>query len=169
MQEAVIGHIGWRIIMVDKVHFSSKKQDWQTPQDFFNTLNDEFFFTLDVCANKDNHMLDNYLTEEEDGLTYDWGKNICWMNPPYGREISKWLRKAHSAALYGATVVCLIPARTDTKYWHNYVMKADEVRLVKGRLKFQGAEHPAPFPSAVIVFRPFPTESYPTFSTIENK
>lgn len=139
-----------------KVHFSSDKQTWETPQAFFDMLDAEFHFSLDVCATVWTAKCRRYFTKEDDGLSMEWS-GVCWMNPPYGRKIGEWLRKAYESTMWGsndATVVCLIPARTDTAWWHDYVMKANEIRLVRGRLKFGGAKNSAPFPSAVVVFRP---------------
>ena len=133
------------------VHFSSATDLHATPQDFFDKLNDEFHFELDVCANSENTKCPRYFTLEVDGLTRYW-KGVCWMNPPYGREIGKWMKKADESARQGATVVCLVPARTDTKWWHDYAMK-NEIRFVKGRLKFGNAKNSAPFPSAVVIMR----------------
>lgn len=136
------------------LHFSSDNQTWETPQKTFDSLDDEFTFTLDVCAGHDTYKCPRYFTVDDDGLTQDWGIEICWMNPPYGREIKAWMKKAYEASLQGATVVCLVPSRTDTVWWHDFVAKANEIRFIKGRLKFGGAKNPAPFPSAVVVFRP---------------
>lgn len=136
------------------VHFSSKTSVWETPKDFFEKLDREFGFTLDVCALPENAKCKHFFTPATDGLKQEW-KGVCWMNPPYGREIGQWVKKAYQAALYGATVVCLLPARTDTGWWHDYVMDANEIRFVQGRLRFVGAESSAPFPSAVVVFRPW--------------
>lgn len=135
------------------VHYSSKTDLWATPQDFFERINDEFNFTLDPCATADNAKCSKFFTKEDDGLTQEWSPHIVFMNPPYGRVIGDWLRKAHEESRKGATVVCLIPARTDTRYWHDYVMQAEEIRLVRGRLKFGDGTGSAPFPSAVVVFR----------------
>lgn len=134
------------------VHFSSQRQDWTTPQDFFDTLDAEFGFTLDPCRLHETAKCNKYFTPEDDGLAQDWSGDVVFMNPPYGREIGKWVRKAYEESQRGATVVCLIPARTDTAYWHDYVMKG-EVRFVRGRLKFGGSSVGAPFPSAVVIFR----------------
>ena len=134
------------------VHFSSLSGEWSTPQGVFNELNREFCFWLDVCATHENAKCAEYYTEEEDGMSKYW-RGSCWMNPPYGRGIGKWLRKAYESSLEGATVVCLIPSRTDTRWWHDYVMKADEIRFIKGRLKFSRHKNSAPFPSAIVVFR----------------
>jgi len=139
------------------VHFSSATDLWATPKDFFEKLNAEFGFTLDVCANAENAKCPRYFTEADDGLAQEW-TGVCWMNPPYGREIGQWVRKAYESALGGATVVCLVPSRTDTAWWHDYCMKG-EVRFVRGRLKFGGVTDNAPFPSAVVIFRPGVPES----------
>ena len=139
------------------VHFSSATDEWPTPQDFFDRLNEEFHFTLDVCATPENAKCPRYFTKRENGLLQKW-TGTCWMNPPYGREIGQWVKKAYESALEGATVVCLLPARTDTAWWHDYCMKG-EIRFVRGRLKFGSATENAPFPSAVVVFRPGVPES----------
>lgn len=116
-------------------------------------IKDEFYFTLDPCSTHDNHKCDKYFTIEDDGLSQEWSNDVVFMNPPYGREIKLWIQKAYEESLKGAVVVCLIPARTDTTYWHNYIFgKASEIRFVKGRLKFGDGKNSAPFPSAVIVF-----------------
>lgn len=130
--------------------YSSNTDLWATPQDFFDKLSDEFSFTLDVCATEDNAKCAKYFTEETDGLMQEWIGN-CWMNPPYGREIGAWMKKAYEESLKGSTIVCLVPARTDTAWWHDYAMKG-EIRLVKGRLKFGDGRGNAPFPSAVVIF-----------------
>ena len=134
-----------------EVHFSSKTDLWSTPQDFFDSYNDKYNFTLDVCADETNHKCDVYFTKEMDGLKQKW-KGNCWMNPPYGKEIKKWMQKAYESSLEGATVVCLVPSRTDTKWWHDYAMKG-EIEFIKGRLKFGGSKNSAPFPSAVVIFK----------------
>jgi len=142
------------------VHFSSKTDLHSTPQEFFDKLNDEFHFTLDVCANSDNAKCKKYYSQMDDGLKMNWSscfsdgsRETIWMNPPYGREIGKWMKKAYEAAKDGCVVVCLVPARTDTKWWHDYAIK-HEIRFIKGRLKFGDAKNSAPFPSAVVVMRP---------------
>lgn len=122
------------------------------PQDFFQKLDDEFHFELDVCSTHENAKCKTHFTEEDDGLSREW-KGVCWMNPPYGRVIGSWIKKAYESSLDGATVVCLIPSRTDTSYWHDYVMKG-EIRFVRGRLKFGDGKGSAPFPSAIVIFRP---------------
>ena len=133
------------------VHFSSATDLHATPQEFFNKLNDEFNFTVDVCATPENAKCEIFYTKEDDGLSQNWSGNV-WLNPPYGREIGLWMAKASEAAKAGATVVCLVPARTDTAWWHEHVIK-HEVRFIKGRLKFGNAKNNAPFPSAVVVMR----------------
>lgn len=130
---------------------SSKTVEWYTPQDFYLRLHREFSFTLDVCATAQNAKCERFYDKAADGLAQKWD-GVCWMNPPYGAVIGKWMRKAYWSARQGATVVCLVPARTDTAWWHNYAVKG-EVRFVRGRLKFGGSKTGAPFPCAVIVFR----------------
>jgi len=136
------------------VMFSSKSGEWSTPQDFFEKLNWRFGpFDLDPCANPANTKCANFFTEVEDGLTKDWEGFRLFVNPPYGRGIDKWIKKGYIESQKKNTrVVMLIPARPDTKYWHEYVMKASEVYFVKGRLKFGDSQNSAPFPSAVVVF-----------------
>ena len=135
--------------------FSSKSVEWGTPDDFYGVLDKKFGpFTLDVCATEHNHKCTKYFTEKDDGLSQDWGGNICFMNPPYGRNMAgKWVEKAYNESLKDNTiVVCLLPARLDTKWSHNYCMKAKEMHFVRGRLKFGGGKNSAPFPSMVVVF-----------------
>jgi phage N-6-adenine-methyltransferase len=134
------------------VHFSSATDLWATPQQTFDRLNEEFGFETDVCALPSNAKCARFYTPEQNGLSQEW-RGVCWMNPPYGRAIGKWMCKAYESALTGATVVCLVPARTDTAWWHDYAAKG-EVRFLRGRLKFGGAKNSAPFPSAIVVFRP---------------
>ena len=119
--------------------------------DFFRRYDDLYGFELDVCADDDNAKCKKYFTKRDDGLSQEWS-GVCWMNPPYGREIGLWMRKAYESSLSGATVVCLVPARTDTAWWHNYAMKG-EIEFIRGRLKFGNATNSAPFPSAVVVYR----------------
>ena len=133
--------------------FSSETDLWETPLDLFKELDREFHFTLDVCALPSNAKCSKFFSPEEDGLKQTWS-GVCWMNPPYGRAIGSWIKKAWESAQGGATVVCLLPARTDTRWWHEYVGQASEIRYVRGRLRFGSAINSAPFPSAVVVFRP---------------
>lgn len=132
--------------------FSSKTDQWETPQDFFDQLNKEFHFTLDVCALPENAKCVDYYTPEQDGLSMPW-TGVCWCNPPYGRQIGQWVRRALFASVSGATVVMLLPARTDTRWFHEYIYGKAEIRFVKGRLKFGGADNAAPFPSMVVIYR----------------
>ena len=148
---------------LNRALFSSEKDDWETPQAFFDRLDAEFRFTLDAAASPQNAKCAQYLTKEDDALTQPWPGTV-WLNPPYGRDIWKWIRKAYQEAAE-STVVVLIPSRTDTKYWHNWVMRASEIRFVKGRLRFVGAERPCPFPSSVIVFGEH-DGGYPSVSTM---
>ena len=136
--------------MNNDLMFSSKTDLWSTPQDFFDKLNAIHGFETDVCASTDNAKCIKYFTAEDDGLIQQWD-GVCWMNPPYGREIKAWMKKAYESSLTGAKVVCLVPARTDTVWWHEYAMKG-QIEFIKGRLKFGGHKDPAPFPSAVVVF-----------------
>ena len=137
------------------VHFSSKTDQWATPIDLFQRLDRVWNFDLDVCADESNAKADRYFTRADDGLSQDWAPSVCWMNPPYGREIGEWMKKAHDESLKGATVVCLVPARTDTAWWHNYAMRG-RIEFIRGRLKFGAATNSAPFPSAIVVFHPLP-------------
>lgn len=137
------------------VMFSSATDNWSTPQDFFDKLNDEFHFTLDVCADENNHKCEHYYTKEIDGLSRPWVGTV-WCNPPYGRKIGEWVRRAYISSQIGsATVVMLLPARTDTRWFHDYIYNKSntEIRFIKGRLKFGGCKNSAPFPSMVVIFR----------------
>lgn len=138
--------------MKTEVMFSSANDVWDTPQWLFDALNKEFGFTLDPCSNGENNKCAKHFTIHENGLLQDWGSEVVFMNPPYS-QVSDWMRKAYGAAQEGATVVCLVPSRTDTEWWHAYAMRA-EIRFIKGRLKFGTAVNSAPFPSAIVVFRP---------------
>lgn len=146
--------------------FASERMDWATPQSFFDLVDAEFEFTLDAAAESHNAKVADYLTEEDDALSLPWVGTV-WCNPPYGRAIAKWVEKGYREAQAGSTVVMLIPARTDTAYWHDYVMRAAELRLLRGRLVFGSGEARAnaPFPSALVVFRP--GDHSPTVSTME--
>lgn len=127
---------------MNRVLFSSASDEWSTPQDTFNSLNDEFGFVDDPCP----------LGGGINGLMREWG-SPCFVNPPYS-EIYPWMEKAHLECKHGKQVVLLVPARTDTKWWHEFAMKAKEIRFIRGRLKFGGSKNSAPFPSCVIVFTP---------------
>lgn len=134
--------------------FSSKTDLWATPQSFFNQLNTEFKFNLDPCATPENAKCKKFFTKEVDGLRQSWGGYNVFCNPPYGRELPQWVQKAYEESKKpNTTVVMLIPARTDTKYFHEYIYrKAKEIRFLKGRLKFGDSKNSAPFPSMVVVF-----------------
>jgi phage N-6-adenine-methyltransferase len=131
---------------------SSNRGDWGTPWPFFQDLDTEFNFRWDVCATEDNAKCMNYLTIEDDALSQPW-EGPAFMNPPYGRQIGKWVKKAWEEAQLGCLVVCLLPARTDTAWWHDWAMRG-EIRFIRGRLRFEGGKDSAPFPSAVVIFRP---------------
>ena len=132
---------------------SSITDDWITPHGFFATLDREFAFELDVAATVNNAKCDRYFTVEDDGLSQDWAPSRCWMNPPYGSGIRRWVEKAWHESTLGALVVGLVPARTDTAWWHDYIEARAAVRFVRGRLRFSGAKD-APFPSAVAIWYP---------------
>ncbi len=136
------------------VYFSSKTDEWETPQDLFDRLNAIHHFELDVCATAVNAKCWPYFTKEEDALSLSWVdyRNVFWMNPPYGREISKWMKKAYEESQKGCKVVCLVPARTDTAWWHDWAMKG-EIEFLRGRLKLGGHKNSVPFPSAIVVFK----------------
>ena len=144
---------GCTFMLNQSLHFSSKTDDWATPQGFFECLQLEFQFSLDPCASLENAKCLKFFTVLENGLAQDWSNEIVFMNPPYGRGIGKWMQKAFESSRQGATVVCLVPSRTDTAWFHNYAMRG-EIRLLRGRLKFGNAKNSAPFPSAVVIFRP---------------
>lgn len=142
-----------------KIMFSSRSGNWRTPQDLFNQIDEEHHFTLDVCADQSGGQLKAGMKEffGTDGLTQSWIGNICYMNPPYGREITKWIEKAWlEMTMNNVTTVALLPARTDTKWFWDYCIK-QEIRLIKGRIRFLNDdkdEMPAPFPSLIVVFKP---------------
>jgi phage N-6-adenine-methyltransferase len=139
--------------------FSSATDEWATPAELIAKL--PFRFELDVCATPENAKAPRFFTRADDGLTQEW-RGVCWMNPPYGRKVTgRWVAKAAASALEGATVVCLLPARTDTRWFQDFVYpvlraRPNDVRFLRGRLKFGGAKHGAPFPSVLVVFRPVP-------------
>ena len=124
--------------MNNDLMFSSKTDLWETPQDFFDKLNARFQFETDVCALPENAKCKRFFTPEMDGLKQEW-TGVCWMNPPYGRQIGKWVQKAYESARDNlATVICLLPARTDTRWFHDYILPHAEVQFIKGRIKFGG-------------------------------
>jgi len=138
---------------MNKGMYTSNKDDWETPDEIFDEYNTKFGFDIiDVCANENNHKCDNYFTQKDDGLRLIWtGK--CWMNPPYGREIGEWVKKAMYSSLYtDAIVVGLLPARTDSKWFHDFVYGFSDIVFIRGRLKFKGAKWNAPFPSMIAIW-----------------
>lgn len=142
---------------ISKVFFSREHEEWGTPQDLFDRLDAEFHFTLDPCASIENHKCGAYFTIKQDGLLQEWAQDhsSVFMNPPYGKNISMWMQKARDEAKKGATVVCLVPSRTSTIWWHKHVERfASEVRFIKGKLKFNGHKNTAPFPSVIVIYRP---------------
>lgn len=147
---------------VTKTLYSSNSVIWETPQHIFDSM-DKWVgkFDLDVCALEENKKCDKFFSPSDDGLSQDWFGN-CWMNPPYGKTINQWMKKAYEESQREEVgyVVCLIPSRTDTKYWHEYCMKAYSVAFVKGRLKFGGSKNSAPFPSAIVTFHKSSTKPY---------
>ena len=130
-----------------------EQAEWETPDWLFNALDEEFQFELDVCATDDNAKCAEYFTEKDDCLVQDWQGKRCFMNPPYGSLIGQFMHKAYDEANRGATVVCLVFAKTETKWWWE-TARFGEVRFINGRIKFGGAKHNAPFPSAVVIFGP---------------
>lgn len=134
--------------------FSSENEVWATPQDFYDKLNEEFNFNLDPCATYENAKCSKYFTIDDDGLIQDWKGYTVFCNPPYGRKIYDWVKKcSEESKKDNTTVVMLIPARTDTRYFHEFIYhKAKEIRFIKGRLKFGNSKNCAPFPSMVVIF-----------------
>ncbi len=136
--------------LFDKNRFASNNQEYATPWNLFDKLNEEFQFTLDVCADSENKKVNAFFTKEENALEKDW-IGSCWMNPPY-KDMKKWVIKAYNESIKNnSIVVCLIPARTNTAWWHEYCMKG-EIRFIKGRPKFEGCVHGLPQPLAIVVF-----------------
>lgn len=134
------------------VHFSSKKMDWATPWPLFHICEESYGpFSLDVCATASNAKCQRFFSPDVNGLLQRW-YGVCWMNPPYGRTIGQWIEKAVAESQQGARVVCLLPARTDTVWWHDLVLPHGHVHFLRGRVRFEGAKHHAPFPSAIVVF-----------------
>lgn len=146
--------------------FSSVSNEWETPKYLFEKLNKEFFFTLDPCCTEENKLCENYYTIKDDGLSKDWGGHSVYVNPPYGREIGKWVKKCYEESLNGNLCVMCIPSRTDTKWFHDYIYNKAEIRFLKGRLKFVNRllpsynrdgkfnVSPAPFPNMIVIFYP---------------
>lgn len=139
--------------MINAGLFTSARDDWETPSDLYEQLHNEFHFNLDPCANDYNHKCDLYYTKEQDGLKQDWCGHTVFCNPPYGTQLSKWIKKCYEEGQKeNTTVVMLIPARTDTRAFHDYIYHKAEIRFIKGRLRFSGAKGNAPFPSMIVVF-----------------
>ena len=142
--------------MINEHLFTSEKDDWTTPDDLFQTLHAEFRFDLDPCADDMNYKCDTYITKEENGLLQDWGGYRVFCNPPYGKEVAKWVKKAHDEVLYGNCLIAvlLLASWTDTRYFHQYILNdAYEIRFVKGRLKFGGAKQSTQFGSMIVIFK----------------
>lgn len=141
--------------MNESLFFSSQTDDWATPNDFFDKLNAEFHFTLDPCATPDNAKCEHYYTKSDDGLIQDWSGQRVFCNPPYGKQLAQWVAKCyHESQKKNTLVVMLIPARTDTRYFHQYIYhQATEIRFIQGRLRFGNAVNPAPFPSMIVIFK----------------
>jgi len=134
--------------------FSTGNDEWETPQELFNELDAEFGFTLDPCANDKNAKCKKYFTAEQDGLKQDWTGEVVFCNPPYSsRKQDQWVEKCHEHAMGGGTAVMLIPARTDTRRFHDHILGKAEIRFLRGRIKFGDSKQGAPFPSMVVVFR----------------
>ena len=147
---------------LQKAMVSSKSNEWSTPQDLFDELDNEFGFTLDPCSTKENAKCKKFYTIEDDGLTKDWEREIVFMNPPYGGHTGEWIKKAYFTGRCGGTVVCLIVSSTDRSYWHEYIFPyASEVRFIRGRLHFNNAKTSAPFASAIVIFQGITTQSQP--------
>ena len=132
--------------------FQSNNVEYETPPNLFLPLDNEFHFTLDVAASERNKKCQRYLTKEIDALEQSWNGETCWMNPPWGRPLKKWVEKAYRESTNGATVVCLLPVRSNTNWWHDYCMKG-EIRFIRGRPRFNNGKHGLPFPLAIVIFR----------------
>ncbi len=139
---------------------ATDKRDYRTPPELFFKLDKEFGFDFDPCPAHFNEMV------PYDGLVSEW-RQRNFVNPPYGTDLAKWVKKCYEEFKKGKLVVCLMPSRTDTKYWHDYVMKASEIRFIKGRVKFVGGKASAPFPSSIIVFNPGEVNEIPRLSAYE--
>lgn len=140
--------------MDNALMFSSKTDEWYTPIDFFEQLNNEFHFNLDPCATDKNHKCMKYFTKRDNGLLQNWGGYRVFCNPPYGRVIGEWVKKAYEEAQKPETlIVMLLPARTDTRWFHEFIYKKAEIRFIRGRLKFGGCKNAAPFPSMIVIFK----------------
>lgn len=151
--------------MNTQLMFSSKDHDWETPPEIFNKLNEEFHFTLDPCCVPETAKCNKFYTPGDNGLTKSWGSEVVFVNPPYGRELKNWVIKSRYESMQGATVVMLIPSRTDTSYFHDNIYGKAEIRFMRGRVKFLKngeTKDAAPFPTMIVVFRP------PLLSTLKD-
>ena len=148
--------------MINKGMFTSNKDDWETPQDLFEELNSQFNFNLDAAASKKNAKCKRYFTKKDDALKQEWGNNVIWCNPPYGKQIGKFVEKAYYTWLKfpKSIVVMLLPARTDTKWFHEYIYNKAEIRYIKGRIHFSGSKNGAPFPSMIVIYKDSKKGSY---------
>lgn len=138
-----------------EVMFSSQTITWSTPEEFFNKVDSEYNFTVDVCADTTNYKCKKYFSPKDDGLKQSWQNNVCWCNPPYGSACKEWVKKAYEECSENCTIVMLLPARTDVKWFHNYIYnnKNCKITFLKGRLKFSGCKTSAPFPSMLVEFK----------------
>jgi len=140
------------------VMYSSKEEKWQTPNYLFNELDKEFNFTLDPCCQTDSAKCEKYYTPKENGLKQSWENEVVFVNPPYGRELKKWVKKCYKESKH-ATIVMLIPARTDTSYFHDYIYHTADIRFIRGRIKFidpvtkEQSSSSAPFPSMICIYK----------------
>ena len=138
---------------MNAVLFSSASEEWATPQEVYNKLNEEFRFTLDPCSTKENAKCVTFFTKEIDGLKQNWGGYSVFCNPPYGRVLYEWVKKSYEESRKPNTkVVMLIPSRTDTRWFHEFIYGKAEIRFIKGRLRFGGSKNSAPFPSMIVIF-----------------
>ena len=152
------------------INLNSGKEDWTTPRDLFDRLDAVYHFTLDPCSTHENALCEKHYTIAEYGLCQEWGGEIVFMNPPYNRKTGDWIRKAYRESLKGAVVICLVPARTDSNYWHNVVFPhAAEILFIKGRLHFSNSKDHAAFPSALIRFDSKDRGKYKDMSFIQEK
>lgn len=133
--------------------FSSATDEWATPQKLFDPLDAEFHFTLDPCSTDQNAKCEKHYTKVQDGLAQDWTGETVWCNPPYGRDVGKWIRKCYEHFMGGGTAVMLLPARTDTKVFHEYIYGKAEIRFIRGRVRFGNSKYNAPFPSMIVIYK----------------
>lgn len=138
--------------MINNGLYTSNTAEWSTPQDLFDRLNDEFHFTLDPCSTDENAKCEKHYTKDQDGLKQSWAGETVYCNPPYGREIGAWCRKCYEHFMGGGTAVMLIPARTDTSWFHDWIYGKAEIRFIRGRLRFSNSKSYAPFPSMIVIY-----------------